>query len=90
MLVPRGVARLAEERKSNDSFVNLDLCKLALPFMQAYLDGSHAYHATMPTMRLARVSRLRCGSRKYLLCVSLVARLNQGAEWSWRRRACDG
>jgi aspartate aminotransferase-like enzyme len=45
MLSPRGVARLAETK--SDSFV-IDLGKWHA-IMQAYLDGGHAYHATMPT-----------------------------------------
>ena len=45
MLSPRGVARLAETK--SDSFA-LDLAKWHA-IMQAYLDGGHAYHATMPT-----------------------------------------
>jgi aspartate aminotransferase-like enzyme len=45
MLSERGVARLAETQ--SDSFV-LDLAKWHA-IMQAYLDGGHAYHATMPT-----------------------------------------
>ena len=45
MLSERGVARLAETQ--SDSFA-LDLGKWHA-IMQAYLDGGHAYHATMPT-----------------------------------------
>jgi aspartate aminotransferase-like enzyme len=45
MLSERGVARLAETQ--SDSFV-LDLGKWH-SITQAYLDGGHAYHATMPT-----------------------------------------
>ena len=45
MLSERGVARLAETK--SDSF-SLDLGKWHA-IMQAYLDGGHAYHATMPT-----------------------------------------
>jgi aspartate aminotransferase-like enzyme len=45
MLSERGVARLAETK--SDSFA-LDLGKWHA-IMQAYLDGGHAYHATMPT-----------------------------------------
>tara|TARA_B110000977_G_C11063393_1_gene486836 strand:+ start:595 stop:1725 length:1131 start_codon:yes stop_codon:yes gene_type:complete len=45
MLSERGVARLGETQ--SDSFA-LDLGKWHA-IMQAYLDGGHAYHATMPT-----------------------------------------
>jgi aspartate aminotransferase-like enzyme len=45
MLSERGVARLSETQ--SDSF-SLDLGKWHA-IMQAYLDGGHAYHATMPT-----------------------------------------
>lgn len=45
MLSERGVARLAETQ--SDSFA-LDLGKWHA-IMQAYLNGGHAYHATMPT-----------------------------------------
>lgn len=45
MLSERGVARLAETQ--SDSFA-IDLGKWHA-IMQAYLDGGHAYHATMPT-----------------------------------------
>ena len=45
MLSERGVERLAETQ--SDSFA-LDLGKWHA-IMQAYLDGGHAYHATMPT-----------------------------------------
>ncbi|MDG1069807.1 MAG: aminotransferase class V-fold PLP-dependent enzyme, partial [Sulfitobacter sp.] len=45
MLSPRGVERLAEMK--SDSFA-IDLGKWHA-IMQAYLDGGHAYHATMPT-----------------------------------------
>lgn len=45
MLSERGVARLVETQ--SDSFA-LDLGKWHA-IMQAYLDGGHAYHATMPT-----------------------------------------
>lgn len=45
MLSERGVVRLAETK--SDSFA-LDLGKWHA-IMQAYLDGGHAYHATMPT-----------------------------------------
>ena len=45
MLSPRGVERLAETK--SDSFA-IDLGKWHA-IMQAYLDGGHAYHATMPT-----------------------------------------
>jgi len=45
MLSDRGVAQLAETQ--SDSFA-LDLAKWH-GIMQAYLDGGHAYHATMPT-----------------------------------------
>jgi aspartate aminotransferase-like enzyme len=45
MLSERGLARLAETQ--SDSF-SLDLGKWHA-IMQAYLDGGHAYHATMPT-----------------------------------------
>ena len=45
MLSERGVARLAET--TSDSFA-IDLGKWHA-IMQAYLDGGHAYHATMPT-----------------------------------------
>lgn len=45
MLSERGVARLAETQ--SDSF-SLDLGKWHA-IMQAYLNGGHAYHATMPT-----------------------------------------
>lgn len=45
MLSERGLARLAETQ--SDSFA-LDLGKWHA-IMQAYLDGGHAYHATMPT-----------------------------------------
>ena len=45
MLSERGVARLAET--TSDSFA-IDLGKWHA-IMQAYLNGGHAYHATMPT-----------------------------------------
>ena len=45
MLSERGVARMGETQ--SDSFA-LDLGKWHA-IMQAYLDGGHAYHATMPT-----------------------------------------
>ncbi len=45
MLSERGVARMGETQ--SDSFT-LDLGKWHA-IMQAYLDGGHAYHATMPT-----------------------------------------
>lgn len=45
MLSERAVARLATT--TSDSF-SLDLAKWS-SIMQAYLDGKHAYHATMPT-----------------------------------------
>ncbi|MCX7564937.1 aminotransferase class V-fold PLP-dependent enzyme [Sulfitobacter sp. F26169L] len=45
MLSERGVARLGETQ--SDSFA-LDLAKWHA-IMQVYLDGGHAYHATMPT-----------------------------------------
>ncbi len=45
MLSERGVARLGET--TSDSFA-IDLGKWHA-IMQAYLDGGHAYHATMPT-----------------------------------------
>ncbi len=45
MLSERGVARLGETQ--SDSFA-IDLGKWHA-IMQAYLDGGHAYHATMPT-----------------------------------------
>ncbi|MEQ6202660.1 aminotransferase class V-fold PLP-dependent enzyme [Sulfitobacter sp. HNIBRBA2951] len=45
MLSDRGVARLGET--TSDSFA-IDLGKWHA-IMQAYLDGGHAYHATMPT-----------------------------------------
>ena len=50
MLSEAGVARLAQT--SSDSFV-LDLKKWH-QIMSAYLDGGHAYHATMPTDGLAQ------------------------------------
>lgn len=60
MLSERGVARLAET--TSDSFA-IDLGKW-YSIMQAYLNGGHAYHATMPTDAL-RVFRDTMVETKY-------------------------
>jgi len=61
MLSDRGVARLAETQ--SDSFA-LDLAKWQ-GIMQAYLDGGHAYHATMPTDALRVFRDTMAETREY-------------------------
>jgi aspartate aminotransferase-like enzyme len=61
MLSERGVARLGET--TSDSFA-IDLGKWHA-IMQAYLDGGHAYHATMPTDALRVFRDTMLETREY-------------------------
>jgi aspartate aminotransferase-like enzyme len=49
------------EATTSNSFA-IDLKKWH-QIMQAYLNGGHAYHATMPTDRVARFPRYNAGNR---------------------------